>query len=112
MYVGYDSGDLFYDDQARLRMLNKWFRRNVARPCRIKEVLVKGVFLNFTNVLRKPGPVFNFAAAAAIHDGVVVRLWVCLLVCQLADYWRVCVSNLQTTSVQRPAHQLYMYVYV
>ena len=81
VYVAYDSGDLFYDDSGRLRMLNKWLRRNVARPCRAKEVLVKGIFLNFTNVLRKPGPVFNFAAAAAVHDGVWVCLWVCWSVC-------------------------------
>jgi len=33
------------------------------------QVLVKMVFLNFTNVLRKPGPVFNFVAAAAVADG-------------------------------------------
>ena len=35
----------------------------------IKQVLVKMVFLNFTNVLRKPGPVFNFVAASAVDDG-------------------------------------------
>ena len=69
VYVGYDSGDLFYDDALRLRAMSKWFRRNVARPCRLKRVLAKVVFLNFTNVLRKPGPVFNFVAAAALDDG-------------------------------------------
>jgi len=71
VYVGFDMGDLFYDDADRLRALNKWFRRNVARPCRRKtpSVEAKLVFLNFTNVLRKPGPVFNFVAAAAVDDG-------------------------------------------
>lgn len=71
VYVGYDSGDLFYDDAARLRAMNKWFRRNVARACRARQprVVAKLAMLNFTNVLRKPGPVFNFVAAAALDDG-------------------------------------------
>ena len=69
IYVGFDTGDLFYDDAARLRSLLKWFRRNLAAPLRPRGVEAKMVFLNYTNLLRKPGPVFNFVAAAAVHDG-------------------------------------------
>mmetsp|Transcript_43083 Transcript_43083/g.136099 ORF Transcript_43083/g.136099 Transcript_43083/m.136099 type:complete len:535 (-) Transcript_43083:1971-3575(-) len=67
--VGYDTGDLFYDDERTLTSLKKWFRRNVEAPSKEKGIDCKLIFLNFTNVLRKPGPVFNFVAASAVSDG-------------------------------------------
>ena len=67
--IGYDTGDLFYDDPERIKTLKKWFRRNVAYPLLEDGVIAKVNFIRFDNLLMKPGPVFNMVTASAFADG-------------------------------------------
>ncbi|KAJ1478892.1 hypothetical protein T484DRAFT_2912558 [Baffinella frigidus] len=70
VYVGYDRGDLFYDDETNLAAIRKWFARNVAAPLeRERKVRARLALVQCVNVLRKPGPVFNLVTAAAAADG-------------------------------------------
>ncbi|EKX32560.1 hypothetical protein GUITHDRAFT_46116, partial [Guillardia theta CCMP2712] len=69
MYVGFDAGDLFYDDEKRREELTQWFEKHVSSPAKDKGITARFASVRFLNVLRKPGPIFNFLAAAAFEDG-------------------------------------------
>jgi len=69
VYVGYDTGDLFYDNADRIAEANAWAKEHVETPAREKGHVVTVKFVSFLNILRKPGPMFNFLAACAFGDG-------------------------------------------
>jgi hypothetical protein len=69
VYAAYDAGDLFYRDPRRRAELRRWFRAAVAAPLRARGVEARLALVRFVNVLRRPGPAANFAAAAALADG-------------------------------------------
>lgn len=69
MYIGYDLGDLFYDNPGRIEAAKAWVREKIEVPALKQGKYIKIVFIRFTNVLRKPGPMFNFLAASAFGDG-------------------------------------------
>ena len=69
VYVGFDAGDLFYDDDARRGEIARWFEKHVQKPAGKRGITARFATLKFLNVLRKPGPIFNFLTAAAFADG-------------------------------------------
>lgn len=69
IYAGFDVGDLFYDDDAKLKELHGWFERKVATEAKEKGIVIQLAFVRFLNILRKPGPIFNFLTASAYMDG-------------------------------------------
>ena len=69
VYAAYDAGDLFYDDPSRRAAVAAHFRAAVAEPLMARGVRARLALLRFTNVLRRPAPAVNFAAAAALADG-------------------------------------------
>jgi hypothetical protein len=69
MYIGYDLGDLFYDDPDRIESARAWVREKIELPALKENKYIRITFIRFTNVLRKPGPMFNFLAASAFGDG-------------------------------------------
>jgi len=68
VYVGFDAGDLFYDDDDRRADIARWFSKHVQAPAARRNISIKFATLRFLNVLRKPGPIFNFLAASAFAD--------------------------------------------
>jgi hypothetical protein len=69
VYVGFDAGDLFFDDDARRAELAAWVSANLEGKAATRGIDLKLVTVRFLNVLRKPGPIFNFLTAAAFADG-------------------------------------------
>lgn len=69
IYVGFDAGDLFYDDEARRDELAQWVENTLVRSAAARGINASFASLRFLNVLRKPGPIFNFLTAAAFADG-------------------------------------------
>lgn len=69
VYVGYDVGDPFYDNRTNLRAAHAWFGERAGRLRRERGVRVRLAFLRFLNAPGKPGPAFNYVAAAARLDG-------------------------------------------
>jgi hypothetical protein len=69
IYAAYDAGDLFYDRPRRRAAVRRWFAAAVAGPAQARGAEARLALLRFGNVLRRPGPAANFAAAAAWADG-------------------------------------------
>jgi hypothetical protein len=69
LVVAYDVGDPLYDDPPTLARARALFDARAARLRRRAGVTVKMALLRFLNGLRKPGPAFNYVAAAALRDG-------------------------------------------
>jgi hypothetical protein len=69
VYAGFDAGDLFYDDDGRRRELAQWFETHISQKAAARGVTTRFATLKFLNVLRKPGPIFNFLTASAFSDG-------------------------------------------
>ena len=69
LYVLYDAGDPFYDNSSREAEVREWLGENMVRPLGALGVTLRFALLRFDNVLRKPGPAFNFMMAAAAQDG-------------------------------------------
>jgi hypothetical protein len=68
LVVAYDVGDPLYDDPPTLARARALFDARAAQLLR-GGVTVKLALLRFLNALRKPGPAFNYVAAAAFRDG-------------------------------------------
>ena len=62
-------GDAFFDDASKEAEVRRWLDEHLVAPLRQSGVSAKHAVLKFANVLRKPGPVFNFMMAAAVDDG-------------------------------------------
>jgi hypothetical protein len=69
VYVGFDAGDPFYDNRTSLRAARAWFRARAAALRAARGAVARIAFVRFLNALSKPGPAFNFLAAAALRDG-------------------------------------------
>ena len=69
LYVLYDAGDAFFDSAQREAEVSLWIDRNVVAPLAAVGVTLRFAILRFDNVLRKPGPAFNFMMKAAMDDG-------------------------------------------
>lgn len=69
IYIGYDLGDLFYDDPPHIQSILAWFHLNVKLPALQDNIEMSCTVLGFFNELKKPGPMFNFLSAAAVADG-------------------------------------------
>eukprot|EP01041_Mallomonas_annulata_P004655 gene4655-9237_t len=65
--LGYDKGDPFYDDEANMAMIKKWFKDNVERIMKDNNIIISFKPVKVNNSLRKPGPVFNEMARAAYN---------------------------------------------
>jgi len=97
VYLGFDLGDLYFDNPVRIADLAKTFEEEVAKPTRQQGVSIELILEGFQNSLRKPGPMFNFLSASALQDGAdyVYRvnddtefrtLWASSYVLQLATF--------------------------
>lgn len=69
LYLAYDTGDAFYDSRDRDLAVRAWLDERLVAPLRSVGVTARHALLRFDNVLRKPGPSFNFMMAAAAEDG-------------------------------------------
>ena len=69
LVLGYDAGDAFYDDEAGRAKVRAWFESHVAAPARASGLGVELALVRVENELRKPGPVFNAMARAAVARG-------------------------------------------
>lgn len=60
IFIGYDAGDAFFDNQTTLSALEDWAARNIPyASLKTKE---------FVNELQKPGPIMNFLSREAYND--------------------------------------------
>ena len=69
LVLGYDAGDAFYDAEAGRAKVRAWFESHVAAPARASGLGVELALVRVENELRKPGPVFNAMARAAVARG-------------------------------------------
>ena len=69
LYVLYDAGDAFFDSPSREAEVRVWISAELVAPLAAGGITLKFALLRFDNVLRKPGPAFNFMMAAAAADG-------------------------------------------
>ena len=69
LYVLFDAGDTFFDTPAREAEVRDWITHALVTPLQAASVTLRFALLRFENVLRKPGPAFNFMMAAASEDG-------------------------------------------
>ena len=69
VYIAYDVGDQFYDSPGRDAEVRAWLDERLVRPLAGVGVTARHALLRFDNVLRKPGPAFNYMMAAAAQDG-------------------------------------------
>jgi hypothetical protein len=69
VYVAYDAGDAFYDRPEREAAVRAWLDTALMAPLAARGVTARHALLRYVNVLRKPGPVFNFMMASAYQDG-------------------------------------------
>jgi hypothetical protein len=69
LYVLYDAGDAFFDSAEREAEVRSWISTELSAPLAALGVTLRFALLRFENVLRKPGPAFNFMMAAAAADG-------------------------------------------
>jgi hypothetical protein len=70
LVVAYDVGDPLFDDPTARARARAYFAAHAARLRRSAGgVTVKLALLRFLNGPRKPGPAFNYVAAAAFRDG-------------------------------------------
>lgn len=69
VYVAYDAGDAFYDQPLREAAVRAWLDASLVAPLAARGVTARHALLRYVNLLRKPGPVFNFMMAAAYEDG-------------------------------------------
>ena len=60
LYILYDAGDAFYDSPSREAQVRSWLQRRMVAPLATRGVALRFALLRFDNVLRKPGPAFNF----------------------------------------------------
>ena len=60
IYIGYDTGDAFYDNQTTLQSIRQWTARHLPFALLILKP--------FANPLQKPVPVMNFLSRAAYND--------------------------------------------
>jgi hypothetical protein len=98
VYIGYDIGDLFYDDDSNLEEFHARISRDLLVPAQGENIDISVAVMGFWNELKKPGPMFNFLSAAAVADGadyvyrinddtefvtrcVYVCVYVCMYVC-------------------------------
>lgn len=90
-------GDAFYDSERSEAIMREWLGANLVAALQRQGVTARHALLKFPNVLRKPGPVFNFMMAAAAEDGAdylyrvnddtqFVDAWVDLAVGTLRSY--------------------------
>jgi hypothetical protein len=61
LFVGYDTGDVFFDNQTTLSSLEQWMKANVPFASLATRVI--------DNRQRKPGPVMNFLSREAYTAG-------------------------------------------
>ena len=69
LYVLFDAGDAFFDNEAREAEVRAWIDKELVAPLAAVGVTLRFTLLRFENVLRKPGPAFNFMMKAAADDG-------------------------------------------
>ena len=69
VYITYDEGDAFYDNEAREAEMDSWVQDKMVRPLAAKGIALRFARLRWTGPTGKPGPVFNFMMAAAFEDG-------------------------------------------
>jgi len=68
-YVAFDAGDPFYDSPERESIVRAWLDEHVVAKLTAAGLRARHALLRFANLLRKPGPIFNFMMAAAVDDG-------------------------------------------
>lgn len=67
--LGYDAGDPFYDSQAGLTEVKRWFTSNIEQPLYQRGIVLTLRTVRVLNNLKKPGPVFIAMARAAFKGG-------------------------------------------
>lgn len=70
IYVLYDVGDAFYDNDEHLSTIREWVTKTVTGPMyESRKIHSRLVLEPFENVLKKPGPAFNYLTHLAYIDG-------------------------------------------
>ena len=69
LMVAYDVGDPFYDNRTARAAAQALFAARAADARAATGVTARLALVRFLNAQRKPGPAFNYVAAAAFRDG-------------------------------------------
>ena len=69
LYLAYDAGDLFFDNQTNQAQSRAWIDEHITTPLKDKGIVFRFALMRFHNPWRKPGPAFNFLTRAAFSDG-------------------------------------------
>lgn len=67
--LGYDKGDPFYDSEAGMGLVKRWFHDHVEAPMAANNVALTLLLVKVNNSVKKPGPVFIAMARAAFELG-------------------------------------------
>lgn len=67
--LGYDKGDPFYDEEAGMASVKKWFYERIEMPMRRNAISITLRTVKVHNTLKKPGPVFIAMARDAYDAG-------------------------------------------
>ena len=70
VYIAFDAGDRFYDNERQEAIIKDWLDEKVSRPLKAGPgIVARHCLLRYENGMRKPGPAFNFMMASAAEDG-------------------------------------------
>eukprot|EP01031_Cornospumella_fuschlensis_P030874 gene30874-37310_t len=68
-YLGYDQGDVYYDDASGMEEVKAWINKNIKQPLARRQISFEFRAVRVHNTVQKPGPVFLEMARAAYKNG-------------------------------------------
>ena len=69
LYLLYDDGDVFLDRDDTRATIRRWFEQHFIEPLHQRRIPSRLVLTGYDNVMKKPGPAFNFLTHLAFVDG-------------------------------------------
>ena len=69
VFLGYDVGDKYWDNDVTQKNMQTWFEDNVASSLRDLNIEIKLHLVSLVNTIKKPGPVFTAVTRAAYAAG-------------------------------------------
>jgi hypothetical protein len=67
--MAFDYGDHYLDNPQRIAEIRSWLEVNLHAKLKARGIASKSVLVRYNNLVRKPGPVFNFMMKSAWVDG-------------------------------------------
>jgi hypothetical protein len=69
LYMAFDVGDHYLDHPEKITEIRNWLASNLHAKLKARGIKSKSVLVRYNNLVRKPGPVFNFMMKSAWIDG-------------------------------------------